>query len=75
MEIHIPFVYVPIIVCLLSWFLGWMFSGFADGLEGIAGNPVTLFFSTIGYISGLFCLAYYPIKLIVWIYNNVTITI
>lgn len=70
---EIDFIYAPILICVLSWFLGWVFSGFADGLESIAGNPVTLVFSTIGYFSGLFCLIYYPIKLIVWICNNVTI--
>lgn len=69
----IEFVYVPIIVCLLCWFLARLFSGFAEGLEGIAGNPVTLAFSVLGYFSGLFCLIYYPYKLIMWLYNNITI--
>jgi hypothetical protein len=74
---EIQFIYVPILVCVLIWFLGWVFSGFADGLESIAGNPVTLLFSGIGYLlgylSGLFCLVYYPYKLLEWIYNNITI--
>ena len=69
----IEFVYVPLIVCLLSWFLGWMFSGFSDGLEAIAGNPVTLAFSVIAYLSGLVCIVYYGYKLIMWLYSNITI--
>lgn len=71
---EIEFIYVPLLACLLFWFLGWMFSGFSDGLEGIAGNPITLVCSIIGYILCLICLAYYPIKLIMWIYDNITIT-
>ena len=70
---EIEFIYVPILICLLSWFLGWMCSGFAKGLESIAGNPVTIFFSVIAYLTGLFSLIYYPYKLIVWLYNNITI--
>jgi hypothetical protein len=70
---EINFIYIPILICLLSWFLGWMFSGFNNGLQAIAGNPLTLFFSTIVYLSGAFSLIYYPIKLIIWIYNNITI--
>jgi hypothetical protein len=70
---EIPFIYVPALVCLLSWFLGWMFSGFADGLEAIAGNPITLIFSVIGYFAGLFSLIYYSYKTIMWVYHNITI--
>jgi hypothetical protein len=70
---EIQFVYVPILVCVLCWFLAWVCSGFAEGLESIAGNPVALIFSVIGYFSGLFCLAYYPYKVIVWIFQNITI--
>lgn len=70
---EIQFIYVPILVCILAWFLGWAFSGFADGLEAIAGNPVTLVFSVIAYFSGMFCLVYYPYKLLVWIYLHVSI--
>ena len=71
---EIDFIYVPILVCVLSFLIGWMFSGFADGLEGIAGNPVTLAFSVIGYFAGIVCLFYYPYKLIEWLCNNITIT-
>ena len=70
---EIDFIYIPILVCVLSWFLAWLFSGFADGLEAIAGNPITLFFAVIGYFTGFFCLIYYPYKLVIWIYNNTTI--
>ena len=70
---EIQFIYVPLLVCLLSFFLSSVFSGFAEGLEGLAGNPVTLFFSVIGYLAGVVCLIYYPCKLIMWIYHNVTI--
>jgi len=70
---EIPFIYVPALVCLLIWILGWMFSGFADGLEAIAGNPLTLAFSVIAYLSGIFCIIYYGYKLIMWLFNNITI--
>jgi hypothetical protein len=70
---EIQFVYLPILVCVLSWFLGWVFSGFADGLEAIAGNPVTMVFSIIAYLSGIVCLIYYPGKFLIWLYNNITI--
>lgn len=70
---EIEFIYVPILVCVLSWFLGWMFSGFAGGLEAIAGNKVTVVFSVIAYLSGIFCLIYYSCKLIYWIYENIKI--
>ena len=70
---EIQFIYVPILVCVLSSFLACVCSGFAEGLEAIAGNPVTLVFSLIGCLSGIFCLIYYPIKLIIWLCNNITI--
>ena len=70
---EIQFIYVPLLVCLLSFFLASLFSGFAEGLEGLAGNPVTLIFSVIGYLAGVVSLIYYPCKLIMWIYHNVTI--
>lgn len=71
----IDFIYIPILIWILSWFLSWVFSGFRKTSDEIIfANPISFIFSIISGIVGLLSLIYYPVKLIVWIYNNITIT-
>lgn len=71
---EINFIYIPILSCILSWFLAWFFSAFKKTSDEIIfANPISMIFSFLSGILLLLCLIYYPVKLVVWIYNNVTI--
>lgn len=72
MEIQREF--LPIIIFMISAFLTWVFSGFSDNdYEAVLSNPFTFLFSIITLISLVVSIIYYPILIIRWVYNNVTI--
>jgi len=71
---EIEFFYLPALGVVVPLFLAWVFSGFKSNQgEVFLSSSLNLILLGIAILSTYFSIVYYGWKILVWLYNNITI--